>query len=158
LRQPESGARGWCLTMLGNVLEAQGRLSEAAETFAESLRWWGAHAQTNPIAESLAGLSRVALARGALPDALTYAEEIYQRLDGTHTLLEPLRVYLACWQAFQAADDPRAEEVLQRASGLLAEQAARIHDPWLRRSFLERVAAHREIVTAGALPIAAAQF
>ena len=158
LSQSNTSDRGWCLTTLANSLEAQGRLSEAAATFAESIRWWGAHAETNAIVEALAGLSRVALARGALPDAVTHAEAIYHRLGSALTIMEPLRAYLACWQAFQAADDPRAEEVLWRASRLLAEQAARIDDPLLRRSFLEQVAAHREIMAAGALPVAASQF
>jgi hypothetical protein len=39
---------------------------------------------------------------------------------------------------------------------LLTEQAARIHDPMLRRSFLEQVAAHCEIIATEALSIAAA--
>ena len=38
LSWPGNGDHGWCLTTLANVLEAQGRLSEAAETFAEAAR------------------------------------------------------------------------------------------------------------------------
>jgi tetratricopeptide (TPR) repeat protein len=151
LSQPNTSDCGWCLTALANALEAQGRLSEAAEIFTESVRWWGVQAETAPSIEALAGLSRVALARGALPDAVAHADVIYHHLGSALRVMEPLRVYMACWQAFQATDDPRAAEVLERATGLLAELGRRIHDPWLRRSFLEQVAAHREIVTAEGL-------
>lgn len=64
-------------------------------------------------------------------------------------------MYLTCWQVFYAASDPRAEAVLRQASTLLAEQAARIDDPQLRRSFLEHVAAHRQILTATARNLSA---
>jgi hypothetical protein len=58
----------------------------------------------------------------------------------------PLAAYLACYDVLQAVDDPRAQEILNTAHGLLQDQAAKIEDAALRRSFLENVAAHREIV------------
>jgi hypothetical protein len=64
-------------------------------------------------------------------------------LDGTD---EPLRVYLTCYRVLSASQDPRAGEVLDAAYRLLQERATHIDDEDLRRSFLENVAAHREIV------------
>ena len=58
----------------------------------------------------------------------------------------PLRIYLTCYQVLQANDDPRADRVLITAYDLLQERAAKIDDELLRRSYLENVAAHREIV------------
>jgi len=45
-----------------------------------------------------------------------------------------------------ANHDPRAEEILTTAYHLLQERAAAISEEELRRSFLENVATHREIV------------
>ena len=58
----------------------------------------------------------------------------------------PLAAYLACFKVLEAVDDPRAQETLNTAHSLLQDQAAKIEDEALRRSFLENVAAHREIV------------
>ena len=60
---------------------------------------------------------------------------------------EPLRVYLTCYRVLRANDTPRAGEVLAAAYHLLQERAATIEDADLRCSYLENVAAHREIVS-----------
>ena len=101
--------------------------------------------------EPLAGLARVALAQADHAQALAHAQEIldhlaaYPRLEGTW---EPLRVYLTCYQVLHAHDDPRAEAVLEAGYRLLQERARKIEDGDLRRSFLENVPHHREIVAA----------
>jgi ADP-ribose pyrophosphatase YjhB (NUDIX family) len=55
---------------------------------------------------------------------------------------------LTCYRVLGADQDPRAEELLKTAHGLLQEQAAKITDEQLRHSFLENVATHRELVQA----------
>jgi hypothetical protein len=47
-----------------------------------------------------------------------------------------------------AAGDERAASVLETAHATLQEQAAKIPDETMRRSFLENVPYHREIVAA----------
>jgi len=64
--------------------------------------------------------------------------------DGT---LEPMRIYLTCYQVLRAAKDRRAEEILKAAVRVLEERAARLVDEDLRRSYLENVAANREILS-----------
>ena len=64
-------------------------------------------------------------------------------LDGA---VNPFRVYLTCYRVLKAGRDPRAQEVLGTAYRQLQERAAKITDEAIRRSFLENVAAHREIV------------
>jgi hypothetical protein len=59
---------------------------------------------------------------------------------------ESLQVYLTCYRVLRAAQDPRAQETLGTAYALLQERAAKIGDAETRRSFLENVAAHREIL------------
>jgi hypothetical protein len=66
-------------------------------------------------------------------------------LDGAE---DSFSVYLTCCQVLEANGDPRAREILGTAYRLLQERAAKIHDQDLRRSFLENVTAHREIIQA----------
>ncbi len=66
-------------------------------------------------------------------------------LDGTD---EPVLVYLTGYRVLCAGQDPRAQDILTAGYNILQEQAAKIGDERLRRSFLENVAAHRELVAA----------
>jgi hypothetical protein len=59
---------------------------------------------------------------------------------------EPALVYRSCYRVLEAVEDPRAVGVLEEGYQLLQEIAAKFTDEDLRRSFLENVAAHREIV------------
>jgi hypothetical protein len=80
---------------------------------------------------------------------LAHTEEILSILE-THPALrgaeEPLRVYLTCYRVLRAVDDPRSGELLDAAYRLIQERARKIDDEELRRSYLENVASHREIV------------
>jgi adenylate cyclase len=69
---------------------------------------------------------------------------------GEESQEEILRVDLTCYQVLHAANDPRADAVLERAHAQLQEQATKITDEAMRRSFLENVPYHREIVAAWA--------
>lgn len=75
-------------------------------------------------------------------------EESLRHLEsGTlHGTEQPLLDYLICYRVLQAADDPHAGKVLEEAYELLHEFAGKMTDQDLRRSFLENVAAHRELV------------
>ncbi len=68
----------------------------------------------------------------------------HQGLDGTE---EPFRIYLTCYRVLQANQDARGPLLLNVAHTLLQEQAIKLKNEALQRSFLENVAAHREIVT-----------
>jgi predicted ATPase/DNA-binding SARP family transcriptional activator/biotin operon repressor len=138
------------LTNLGHALVGLGYLEEAAEAYCQALdirRELGEH---NRAMESLAGLARVSVAQGHLDQALVQVEEILDRLanKGLAGADEPFRVYLTCYRVLEANSDYRAQGVLITAHDLLQEWAANIRDVTVRRSFLENVAAHREIVAA----------
>jgi tetratricopeptide (TPR) repeat protein len=137
------------LTRLGHALVKMDSLDEAAAAYREALllRKEGGYGHLE--AEPLAGLARVALAQGDPTRALKHVEEILHHLKGDNLngSDEPLRVYLTCCQVLYVNGDPRTEEIWDAARHLLEERAARIHPEELRRSFLENVVAHREIVT-----------
>jgi hypothetical protein len=90
----------------------------------------------------------VSLARDDLAQAQTYVEEILSRLKDSalRESKQALYAYRDCYHVLRALADPRADSLLQRAHELLQAQAARISDEEMRRSFLEEVPAHREIV------------
>jgi predicted ATPase/DNA-binding SARP family transcriptional activator len=138
----------YTLSNLGYTLTESGRLAEAAEAYRQTLLLRRELGQSNLAMESLAGLACISLAQDNLIQAQARVEEILtylesNTLDGTD---EPLRIYLTCYRVLRAAQNPRAQDVLSAGHHLLQERAAKISDEELRRSFLENVAVHREIV------------
>lgn len=100
--------------------------------------------------ESLAGLAEINLEQGKLDKALDTVKPVLDylqrgRLEGMYNLF---RVYLTGYRVLAAVGDGRAEALGQSACRLLQERAGQIEDERLRRSFLENVAVHREILTA----------
>jgi len=141
---------GYALTRMGYASEGSGNLEEAEAAYRDALALRQELNQLNRAMEVRAGLVRVSLAQGNLIQAQVQVEEILnhledQTLDGT---VEPLRVYLTCYHALRANQDPRAEDILETAYNLLQSRAAKTGSEELRRSFLENVRAHREILMA----------
>lgn len=141
----------YALTFLGHALYGSGSLLEAAalyERAADLRRALGANAL---LAESLAGMARVALARADAQRAQAILEEILRLMETTDLAEgadEPFLVRWVCYQVLRANQDPRADAFLCASYDLLQQTAARVDDEDLRRSFLENVAAHRQIVSA----------
>jgi tetratricopeptide (TPR) repeat protein len=142
--------RADALLPLGHALAGLGQLAEAAAAYRDALEIWRKLGLSHSAAEPLAGLARVALAQGDPAEAQARVEEILKELERGPLvdILEPFRVYLTCYRVLHANGDRRAEEILCTAHSLLQEQAANIDDEALRHSFLESVAAHRDIIAA----------
>ena len=110
--------------------------------------------RSQQVLDPVAGLARVALARGDSAAALEQVEQILAhiaaggRFDGTE---EPLRLPLTCYQVLKAAGDARADEVLVQAHAELMKQADRLVDNQARNSFLRQVPHNRDIMTAWSL-------
>ncbi|MCP4535936.1 MAG: tetratricopeptide repeat protein [Chloroflexi bacterium] len=100
------------------------------------------------VLEPLAGLARAFLVQGDTDRALLQIGEIMDYLDSSTLsgISDPFRIYLTCYHVLCAYQDSRARDILTSAHNLLQEQAAKISDEEMRRSFLENVAVHREIV------------
>lgn len=157
--QQEIGDRsteGYSLTYLGHALAGLERWAPAAAAYEAALNLRRDLGQASAAIDDLAGLARVALAQGQIEPAGAYIEEILAWLaeHGTGGIEYPLQVYLTCFQVLQTApDEPaqkRAAEILQTAHTTLMEQAGGISDLALRQSFLQNVAANREIQRAWA--------
>jgi len=145
---------GVALWGLGNVALDSGELDRAEEMYRAAVAVFEAVGHEARVIEAVAGLAAVALARHDLAQAQTHVETILEYLAHTtlttNTTEEPFRVELICYQVLHTLGDSRAEGILESAYQRLQDRAARITDARLRRSFLENVPHHREIVAAWA--------
>lgn len=136
------------LLILGH-LRADGNDLEAAQrAYAEALTLLTQLELKHLQAEGRAGLAHVSFVRGVRATALEQVEWLVRYL-GPHALDgadEPVRVWLTCWEILRALDPARAGEILDKAHAMLMQYAASIQATETRRSFLENVAAHRELV------------
>jgi predicted ATPase/Tfp pilus assembly protein PilF len=136
---------------VGHALAGLERLEEATMAYGESVALRRALDEGNMATEPLAGLARVCLARGDPGQAQSYVEDILSHLGSGGTLdgtISPFQVYLTSYHVLDANQDLRAWEILAEGYQLLQGRAAKITDEKLRHSFLENVAAHRELVQA----------
>ncbi len=140
--------QGYALTYLGHALVGQERPAEAVEAYQQALSAWREVGQPYLDIETLAGLARVSMAQRELDQAAARVQEILGGLDANNlaNTSESILIYLTCYRVLHATQDPRAQDILATAYHLLQERAAKISDEALQRSFLENVAAHREIV------------
>jgi DNA-binding SARP family transcriptional activator/predicted ATPase/Tfp pilus assembly protein PilF len=136
---------------MGHALLGLQALSQAREAYQRAVTLRLELDQAHLTAEPQAGLARVCLAQGDLGQAQSHVEALLDHLASGETFADavsPFQVCLTCYRVLGADQDPRAEELLKTAHGLLQEQAAKITDEQLRHSFLENVATHRELVQA----------
>ena len=103
-----------CTTLLGRALEESGQLDEALVQLEHARSSFAALPRPYFAIEPLAGLARVALARGDLAGALVYIEAvlIFLAAGPCTGLNEPFLVFLSCVRVLQALGDERADEVL----------------------------------------------
>lgn len=144
---PDPYIEGVALTFLGHALTGLGELAEAENFYQQALELHRGLGNQATVMETLAGLAGLCLQQGQVSQAQAWVEEVLALLHAG-TLAgadEPLRVYLTCYHVLRANQDPRVRDVLQSAYQLLQEQAARIEDEDLRRSFLEEIHVHRQI-------------
>ncbi|MBN2550496.1 MAG: tetratricopeptide repeat protein, partial [Anaerolineales bacterium] len=143
-------AQGWLLDSLGHALAGLGQYDDARQVYQQALKLRQEQDEAHKAAESLAGLARLALIQGDTAAASQYVEEILriQNQRGLVGANEPFRIYLTCYHVLQACQDSRAETVLNEAYAELSAQKAKILDQDLEYSFIENVAAHRELSAA----------
>lgn len=146
LKEPYT--RGVALTVQGRALTELERPDEAVEVYQQAVRLWQETDQFHLATEPLAGLAVLACSRGDLETANQHINRILAHLDGNNLdgTLDPYWTYLTCCKVLQASQDARASKILEQAQAVLMRQAAKIADDDLRRSFLEKVSTHAEIL------------
>ncbi|RIK41079.1 MAG: hypothetical protein DCC55_13010 [Chloroflexi bacterium] len=141
---------GLALLGIGQAHAALGASDEAVAACQQALTIQRELGQQHWVLETLSELARIALAQGRPAAALALVGEILagRAVSAPQSAGEPLGIALICYRVLQATGDPRAGQVLAGAYQQLQAQAATIEDPQLRHSFLNNVAANREIVAA----------
>lgn len=143
--------QGYTLTHRGHALLRLGQPAQAAQVFQEAL---ALRRELSPGSgasiDDLAGLALAALAQGQPAEAGRLAGECLAWIDthGLGGMESPAQVYLACFQALQGSDPPRAARALDEGYQHLTQLAAAIDDPQLSRAILEDVPIHRELIAA----------
>ena len=150
----EIGARRdevYALTYLARAMEQSGDWEGAQAAHQSALSHRHELGLTSSRMENVSGLARVALEQGDIETARAYTEEMlaHVRAHGLALIEFPFQIYQTAFCIFQSCGSlPAARQVLQEAGQALMERAERITDPVLRRSFLERVPVHRELMAA----------
>ncbi len=147
----ESGERNgeaWALFYCGHVALIRKDFAWASDLFHQSIAIRTELGLANLVMEATAGLVQVRLDRGENVMAMQEAETILAHLASGDTLdgsEEPLRIYLACYQALEQNGDSRAAEILRLAANQLENQMARIGDEDARRRYVDNVPWRRAV-------------
>jgi tetratricopeptide (TPR) repeat protein len=130
----------------------EGNDDQAGAHYRQALRLFQERGSRVGECQARRGLAWVALRKRDRQEALSHVEWIlgYVKAHATDSWMMPgfLRFHWTCYSVLRACDDPRAEEILDIAYRLLHERAEAVDDETLRRSYLENVPYHREIVAA----------
>lgn len=139
---------GYALTMCGHIWLALGHRVEAQAAYTRAIQLRRAMAQTSLVIESVAGLANVRRAEGRQTEALVLVEEILTHLavDSLNGTEDPFQIYLTAYHLLRDVHDPRADHVLASGRAALMARAALISDDEMRRSFLENVPSHQELL------------
>jgi predicted ATPase len=137
-----------CLyNILGHIMATHATAEAARSAYEQAIQF---SQQSNPAMalESRAGLAELYMAQNDLPAAQAEVKAILAFLEqgGKLDHYTSAAVYLACYHCLHALQDPHAPQILARAYHSLQAQARIIEDESLRRSFLENIPAHRDIV------------
>ena len=98
--------------------------------------------------DAISGLARVALAEGNLSRAMEHVGALLGLVPpvGPVEGESPLLTLLTCHQVLSQSGDARAGDVLDRARSSLLAMAELISDEEMKKSFLENISHHREIM------------
>jgi predicted ATPase len=150
LAEAHNLAPGQALASLvqGHLLSTQGQWLLATAVYTQAQQAYANLGQPLQAARAKAGLAQSWLGIGNLMQAVAQIEELLPMLEKCkHTSGVGLyETFLIGCEILIAAADPRTEALLHHGHCLLQEQAARLDDEALRRSFLEQVAANRKLV------------
>lgn len=155
LNAPQDAAIAW--HALGEAYLGQGQWPKAERAFSQAAHLRQEIGQSAVEMESRAALAVALLALGETVAARQQTDIVLAFLtQGDFSgAEEPILVYLRCYKVLVAVADNRVEPVLHQAARLLQEKAGRISDEATRRSFLDNISAHREIIAlAAAFPFA----
>ena len=134
---------------LGLAFEKADQATEAIAQFESARAVFEQLGAASQVVEAQAGLARLALQRGELPQAEQAARQImvYLEQHGPQGLELPILAYLTCAQVFQAlGDDGQLHLTLQSGRAELQARLSRIREAAWRETFLEAIPEHGELM------------
>ncbi len=140
------------INWLGHGLVGLGKLDAAEAAYNEGRTRFSEHSRVAQMLDSVAGLARIYLMRGALPVASAHVSTIMDAIDADpeHALDgsdDRIRVYVTCYKVLKATSDKRAAPLLSKAQTFLRAMADRIPDKTLRTGYLKNVPSHANLQT-----------
>ena len=145
--------QGRCMLLRGRLTAAAGDATAAQAAYEQAGAVFEAIAAAPFVCLVRSHLAGLLLAEGRLAQALQLTERIAEDLAAGLSMSatdEPPRAHLLCHRAWAAVGDPRAAQAIATAHADLLALAARAGDEATRRSILENVSLHREVVAAWA--------
>jgi tetratricopeptide (TPR) repeat protein len=144
---------GYEAAALANLGAAERDLGDAASALGhmrEGIAIRRKHNEASEYADELGAVALLYLQSGDVPAARAVADELAVALRSPSAMLFiPQTAYWSAAQAFHALDDlGRADEMLERAISIVADQASAINDVSDRSAYLD-LAVNREIKAAG---------
>jgi len=151
LKIRDRSGEGWSYLNMGHAHLLMDNLTEARKAYEYCHAIREELKQPNLATEAMAGLVQTALRNDEILLAKQWSEKIFSRMEIDRTFAgadDPLRIYYACYQAFEILQDPRSRLVLQNAMELLVAQASKFQEEeW--RTYVESVPWRKELVNAG---------
>ena len=141
------------LGLRGNALTMLGRWDDAAACYRESAQLYREIGRPTMPPEPIAGLARLALARGDAVLAHETIAEVVAHFDGGGSVdgtEDPLLIYLTCHDVLRAVGEARSTEFLRRAHEQLMSRVDLLGEAE-RETFLANVPSHRAIAAAWSL-------
>jgi class 3 adenylate cyclase/tetratricopeptide (TPR) repeat protein len=150
----DRSGEGWAYLNMGHAYLLMDDLTEARKAYEHCRSIREELKQPNLAVEALAGLVQTALRTGDIILAGQLSEKIFFRMEIDPTFAgvdDPLRIYYACYRAFENIQDPRSRLVLQNALQLLDAQVSRLREEG-RRMYVESVPWRQALIDAGGIP------
>ncbi len=140
--------RGNAFVYLGHALMGLQQFTKAQEAYQQALAAWQKVGYASAVVEARAGLAFALFQQHEITQAQAQVEQILQDIASIvlEATADMVNIFLVCYRVLAATDDPRAATILDRGYELIQIQSVTIDDADLHRSFLENVAANREIV------------
>ncbi len=140
--------RGNAFVYLGHALVGLQQFAKAQAAYQQAMAAFLPGGYASPALEARAGLAFALFQQQKISQAQAEVEQILLDIESImlEATLEMASIFLTCYRVLAATDDPRATGILKRGYEAVQIQAATIDDEELRHSFLENVAANREIV------------
>ncbi|MEM8857518.1 MAG: hypothetical protein AAGD96_04315, partial [Chloroflexota bacterium] len=140
---------GWYI--VGSIYEKLNNWTDAAQGYNLAAEFSQSMGLAHYTAEAHCGLVRVYLSQEMVPQMQESLKELIKYLDDGGSVLaslEPIHIYLTCFQALKRLKHKDALDYLQLAISLLTEQANRFDDEAELNRFLKNVSINRQVQNA----------